>query len=75
MHSRILNSADMGTHYYSPHHTKELMSIISEIEKKDLREDLKVAHFLSIMADGSSDKGVIEQEVMRVRYTKKGTRV
>ena len=69
---QLQNGADMGTQYYSPHHTKELMSIISEIEKKDLREDLKVARFLSIMADGSNDKGVIEQEVIRVRYTKKG---
>ena len=69
---QLQNGADMGTQYYSPQHTKELMSIISEIEKKDLRENLKVARFLSIMADGSNDKGVIEQEMIRVRYTKKG---
>ena len=46
-----------------------------EREHNIICEDLGSTRFLCIIADGSNDKGLIEQEVVHVRYAKVGQAV
>ena len=46
-----------------------------ERERNIIHKDIGSTRFLCTIADGSNDKGAIEQEVVHVRYTKVGQTV
>ena len=48
-----------------------MSSIVSDI-KYSLRAIVDEAHSLSIMSDGSTDQGIIEEEVLFIQYIKNG---
>ena len=48
------------------------ISFISESLKDNLSESFNSAHFFSVLSDGSTDSGVIEQEAIYVRYLGNG---
>jgi hypothetical protein len=51
---------------------KELSRHISEVEREKLRDDIKMASFISVLSDGSTDSAVKEQELFYVRYVING---
>ncbi|XP_038832092.1 zinc finger protein 862-like [Salvelinus namaycush] len=48
------------------------MHHIAEVERNNIRENLKSTKFLSIMSDGSTDSSVKEEELVYVRFCHKG---
>lgn len=48
------------------------MHHIAEVERNNIRENLKNTTFLSIMSDGSTDSSVKEDELFYVRFCHKG---
>ena len=41
--------------------------------KDNLRQSFNSAHFFSVLSDGSTDSGAIEQEAIYVRYLENGS--
>ena len=62
------NGLDLGKTYINDHGCKELCKHISQSMKDDQTTAIRNARFLSIMADGSTDVSVIEEEVIYVRF-------
>lgn len=48
------------------------MHHIAEVERNNIRENLKNTKFLSIMSNGSTDISVKEEELIYVRFCHKG---
>ena len=63
---------DIGQTYRNYKACKEFMVAIAEVTRREIEADLKNAKFVSIMADGSTDISVIENEIVYVQYTTKG---
>lgn len=62
----------VGSTYRNEKQAKEFMHHIAEVERNNIRENLKNAKFLSIMSDGSTDSSVKEEELVYVRFCHKG---
>ena len=71
---QIKNDVDLGNTYFNDHACKNFIESSAEILKADLSEKLNNAspRFFSAMADGSTDSGIIEQELLFVRYLNNG---
>ncbi|CAM9481541.1 unnamed protein product, partial [Heterosigma akashiwo] len=69
---QLYNGLDMGVNYYSSHSAKEFLQLMKEEELSRIKEEIKEANFLCLIADGSNDTGVVEQEVVHLRYVNKG---
>jgi hypothetical protein len=61
---QLQNGCDMGCQYYSHQSLKELLCIMATDEKDANAQTLKNVRFVSIIADGSNDKGIVEQEAV-----------
>ncbi|XP_078370797.1 zinc finger protein 862-like [Oculina patagonica] len=66
-----LNGVELGETYLSRSACTDFIDHISSVMKDDLAENLKDCHFFSLMIDGSTDHGVIEEAIMYVRYLDK----
>lgn len=62
------NQVDLGPNYRNPKACKTLVSAIADTEWNEIRNELQGARFFSVLADGSTDCGIIEQESVFVRY-------
>ena len=71
---QIKNDVELGNTYFNDHACKNFIESSAEILKADLSEKLNNAspRFFSAMADGSTDSGIIEQELLFVRYLNNG---
>ncbi|KAM9808826.1 zinc finger protein 862-like isoform 1-T1 [Syngnathus typhle] len=63
-----LNGVTLGETYINDHPCKNFLSIIDKCLKEDLAEELNSANAVSVMPDGSCDSGVIEEEIVFVKY-------
>ena len=62
------NGVEIGKNYRNNHACKDFTSSIAETLKSESANQIEKARFISILSDGSTDKGVIEQEIVYVRY-------
>ncbi|XP_045921378.1 zinc finger protein 862-like [Micropterus dolomieu] len=62
----------VGSTYRNEKQAKEFMHYIAEVERNNIRGNLKNTKFLSIMSDGSTDSPVKEEELVYVRFCHKG---
>ena len=63
-----INGADLGERYVTRSACTEFLSNISEVMKDEIAEKLRGNNFLSVMADGGTDQGVMEEVLVYVRY-------
>ena len=68
-----LNGVELGETYLTRSACTEFIDHISSVMKDDLCVKLKECPFFSVMIDGSTDHGVIEEAIMYVRYLEKST--
>ena len=68
-----LNGVELGETYLTRSACTEFIDHISSVMKDDLAVKLKECPFFSVMLDGSTDHGVIEEAIMYVRYLEKST--
>ena len=66
-----LNGVELGETYLTRSACTEFIEHISSVMKEDLADKLKECNFFSLMIDGSTDHGVIEEAIMYVRYLEK----
>ena len=63
-----INGADLGETYVTRSACTKFLSNISEVMKDEIAEKLGGNNFLSVMADGGTDQGVMEEVLVCVRY-------
>ena len=63
------NGLDFGSQYKNDKACREFVENIAAIEKERSQEEIKNARFLCVLADGSTDKSITEQESVYVRCT------
>ena len=68
-----LNGVELGETYLTRSACTEFIDHISSVMKDDLAVKLKECPFFSVMIDGSTDHGVIEEAIIYVRYLEKST--
>ncbi|XP_015763634.1 PREDICTED: zinc finger protein 862-like [Acropora digitifera] len=66
------NGLDVGKHYRNAAACKTFIGAIADSERNETRNDIHNSNFFSVLSDGSTDSGVIEQESVFVRYIKEG---
>ncbi|XP_035666594.1 zinc finger protein 862-like [Branchiostoma floridae] len=64
------NGIDVGQTYLNDKEARIFVDFISEEMRKKLSNAVKDSDFIAILADGSTDRGSIEEEVIHVRYLK-----
>ena len=66
-----LNGVELGETYLTRSACTAFIDHISSVMKDDLAHTLKACNFYSLMIDGSTDHGVIEEAIMYVHYLDK----
>lgn len=56
------NQVDLGPNYRNPKACKTFVSAIADTEWNEIRNELQGTRFFSVLADGSTDSEIIEQE-------------
>ena len=67
-----INGCDLGDTYLNDGGCKNLISAIDTVMTQDLINDLNTSKVFSLLTDGSTDSGVIEEEIMYVKYVNEG---
>ena len=67
-----LNGAALGNTYLNDHKCREFIDAINHMFKEELKTVLSNAHMFSVLCDGSTDSGRIEEEVFYVRFVRNG---
>lgn len=62
------NKVDIGEQYMNLEGCKLFIRWITKQMKQELVTEIKNSPFMSILSDGSTDTGVLEQEIVYVRY-------
>jgi len=60
------NGLDTGIQYRTDKKCKEFVSSIASVERQRRLEEVHNARFLCVLADGSTDKSITEQEAVYV---------
>lgn len=66
------NGVEIGENYDNNHGAREFIAAIAETLQQDATEDIKRSPYISILADGSTDTTIKEQEIVYVRYISDG---
>ena len=67
------NGLHVGENYWTNRHgPKMFMKHIAEVQRMDTKQFLQECRFFSVMADGSTDRSIADQEAVYVRYIKDG---
>ena len=62
---------DLGPNYRNPTACETFVSAIVDTERNEIRNKLQGVRFFSVLADGSTDSGIIEQESFcEIHWTK-----
>ena len=71
---QIKNDVELGNTYFNDHACKNFIVSSAERFKADLSEKLNNASpgFFSAIADGSTDSGIVEQQLLFVRFLDNG---
>ncbi|XP_071961197.1 zinc finger protein 862-like [Antedon mediterranea] len=63
---------DIGSRYGNRFKAREFVHALAETMRNDVKKLIERASFITIMADGSTDRTVVEQETVKVRFVSKG---
>ena len=66
------NGVLIGENYQNPTCATKFINSIAEVQRMDTMGRLRDARFFSIRADGSTDRSIVEQEAVYVRYVVNG---
>lgn len=66
------NGVDIGRNYRTDKKCREFVDAIAKTTRDDIKHDIENARFFTVMADGTTDSGVLEQEAVYVRYVNGG---
>ena len=69
------NGVNMGKNYLNRQSCKVFVTSIGEVLRHETCEFIRNARFISILSDGSTDNGILEQEIVYLRYTGDGGKV
>ena len=70
------NGLHVGENYWSNiHGPKMFINSIAEVQRMETRRTLQECRFFSVMADGSTDRSIAEQEAVYIRCVVDGTPV
>ena len=69
------NSLDLGQNYLSDIACGRFVSSMAEDIKLNLKSDVEDTRFLSVLSDGSTDAGILEEEIVYIRYLKENAPV
>ena len=62
------NNVQVSANYRTDKRCKEFIVCCADVLKDEVSEELRAARFFSILTDGSTDKGIREQELVFVRF-------
>ena len=62
------NGLDIGAQYRTDKKCKEFVSSMASVERERISDEVHNARFMCVLADGSTDKSITEQETVYVRY-------
>ena len=63
------NGVDMEIQYKSEKACKDFVESIAAVENERCQSEIEGARFLCVLADGSTDKSITEQQALYVRFT------
>ena len=66
------NGVNLGENYLNEKHCKDFDLAVPNQLFDEVRSKLSCARFLTVVANGSTDATVVEQETVSVRYINKG---
>ena len=62
----------LGNNYQNTYGVKQFVDAIGETLHKPVVAEIEEARFISVMADGATDKGILEQELVFIGYVHSG---
>ncbi len=62
----------VGKTYRNANQAQVFMHYIAEVERRKVKEEISATKFISIMADGSTDSSVMEEELVYTRMSRAG---
>ena len=62
------NGLAMGQNYRNDRSYREFVDVVAETTREDISKEIDDAKFVTVLADGTTDRAVIEQEAVYVRY-------
>ena len=65
------NGVQFGEQYKNDKGCKTFISCIAQVEKGKIQSAVSDSRFMSILSDGSTDSGIVEQEAVYIRYVNK----
>ena len=72
---QVKNGLPLGHNYQNSHAAKCFIESIASVQRQELVASLANCRFFSIMADGSTDRSIAEQESVYIRYVVNGEAV
>ena len=69
------NGVQFGEQYKNDKGCKTFISYIAQVEKGKIQSAVSDSRFMSILSDGSTDSGIVEQEAVYIRYVNKKGRM
>lgn len=72
---QIKNTLDLGHDYFNDHACKNFVLSIAHTLQNELTTEIKGTNFITVIADGTSDRSALEQEAIYVRYVQNGESV
>ena len=66
------NGLDLGNNYLNDKACNRIVNSISEDLRKNQKDEINGARFLSVLSDGSTDAGILEEEAVYLRYVRDG---
>ena len=69
---RKLNGLELGDNYLNRIACGRFVGYIADDLKMELKSDINNCRFVSILSNGSTDKGILEEEIIYARYVKDG---
>ena len=67
-----MKGVDIGNTYRNDKAAQTFTFYIAEVLRQQMETTFNEVHFLAMMMDGSTDKAIIEQEIVYARYATKG---
>ena len=69
---QVQNGIQLNAAYNNAPACKDFLSSIAATIKAEINSEVVESNFISVIADGSTDKSIIEQEGVYIRYVKSG---
>ena len=72
---QLKHKVNIGNNYQNPRSCAEFIGSIAAVQREAATKTIGISRFIAVMADGSTDRSVAEQEAVFIRYVCGGTPV